>query len=212
MIVPDQIRDTLIKKLNFNAENIEKLKIYHELILKGNQKYNFISKSTEKDIWHRHILDSAQIVRFIDFSKRSNLVDLGSGAGFPGIVISVFNQNENFHVKLYEKSSVKSDFLEDVINKLKLNAICCGSIQDDEIIDADYLVSRAYKKLPKIMDISRENINKSHKIIILKGKSAQEEINKLPEMEKHRYSLHSSMTEEKSKIIVVEVDKNIGNE
>ena len=87
MIVPDQIRDTLIKKLNFNAENIEKLKIYHELILKGNQKYNFISKSTEKDIWHRHILDSAQIVRFIDFSKRSNLVDLGSGAGFPGIVI-----------------------------------------------------------------------------------------------------------------------------
>ena len=64
----------------------------------------------------------------------------------------------------------------------------------------------------KIGKIARENINKSHKIIILKGKSAQEEINKLPEMEKHRYSLHSSMTEEKSKIIVVEVDKNIGNE
>ena len=62
------------------------------------------------------------------------------------------------------------------------------------------------------MRISRENINKNHKLIILKGKNAQEEINKLPEMEKHRYTLHNSMTEENSKIIVAEIDKKNLNE
>ena len=79
----------------------------------ANKKHNFISKSTEVDIWHRHILDSAQLVKFIDFSKGS-LSDLGSGAGFPGMVLAIFNENKNFHVKLYDKSPVKRAFLEKI--------------------------------------------------------------------------------------------------
>lgn len=203
----EQIKQILIDNLNFSKDQVEKLVKFHDLLLNSNKSYNFISKSTENDIWHRHILDSAQLVKYINFNEQSSLVDLGSGGGFPGIVISIFNQNMDFHVKLYEKSSVKSDFLEDVINKLELGAICCGSIEKGEIIDTDYLVSRAFKKLPEIMRISRENVRKNHKVIILKGKSAQDEINKLPEMEKHRYNLYKSITDEKSKIIVAEIDK-----
>jgi 16S rRNA (guanine527-N7)-methyltransferase len=206
---PEQIHQILKEKLNFTTEDIDKLAKFHDLLLENNKSYNFISKSTEKDIWHRHIYDSAQLVKFINFKVNSSLVDLGSGGGFPGLVLSIFNKNKNFHVKLYEKSSVKSDFLENVINKLDLTALCCGSIAKDEIIEAEYLVSRAFKKLPEIMRISRENINKNHKLIILKGKNAQEEINKLPEMEKHRYTLYNSMTEENSKIIVAEIDKKL---
>ena len=58
----------------------------------------------------RHILDSAQLVKFIDF-KSGSLADLGTGAGFPGVVIAIFNENKDFHVKLYEKSPVKRNFL-----------------------------------------------------------------------------------------------------
>ena len=67
----------------------------------------------------RHILDSAQLVKFIDFSK-SSLSDLGSGAGFPGLILALFNTNKDFHVKLYEKSPVKRAFLEDVSKKLSV--------------------------------------------------------------------------------------------
>ena len=104
--------DILIKNLSFAPSGIKKIELYVDLILKFNKKYNIISKNTEKDVWNRHILDSAQIVRFIDFSIDGSLSDLGSGAGFPGIILSIFNTNKNFHVKLYEKSKIKCNFLK----------------------------------------------------------------------------------------------------
>ena len=105
-----QVINILQNQLHFSSESIEKLKIFTNALISANKKHNFISKSTEFDIWHRHILDSAQLVKFIDFSKGS-LSDLGSGAGFPGLVLAIFNENKDFHVKLYEKSPVKRAFL-----------------------------------------------------------------------------------------------------
>ena len=122
------------------------------------------------NIWHRHILDSAQLVKFIDFSKGS-ISDLGSGAGFPGLILAIFNTNKDFHVKLYEKSPVKRAFLEEISNKLSIKVQIFGNIYD-EIIDSDYIVSRAFKKLEAIIQVSREIAKKSHKLIILKGQNA----------------------------------------
>ena len=84
--------------LNFSDHSIEKLKKFTNLVLKENQNYNLIAKSTENRIWHRHILDSAQLVKFIDF-KLNSVADLGTGAGFPGLVVEIFNKNKAFHVK-----------------------------------------------------------------------------------------------------------------
>ena len=110
---------TLQNQLNFTAKNISDIKIFINELLKANNKHNFISKNSEKVIWQRHILDSAQLVKFIDFSKRS-LSDLGSGAGFPGLILALFNKNKDFHVKLYEKSPVKRAFLNDMRDILSL--------------------------------------------------------------------------------------------
>ena len=107
----------LQKDLNFKDHSINKLKLFVKRLITANQKHNFISKSTESDVWHRHVLDSAQLTKFIDF-KKGSLSDLGSGGGFPGIVLAIFNNNINFHVKLYEKSPVKKKFLENVIKDL----------------------------------------------------------------------------------------------
>ena len=84
-----QIKEVIstLHQLNFSEKNISDIKIFIIELLKANKKYNFISKSTENVIWHRHILDSAQLVKFIDFSK-SSLSDLGSGAGFPGLILA----------------------------------------------------------------------------------------------------------------------------
>ena len=73
--------------------------------------YNLISKSTESSIWFRHILDSAQLIKHINMKNSTHLSDFGSGGGFPGIILAIYNKNPDFHVKLYEKSAVKREFL-----------------------------------------------------------------------------------------------------
>ena len=81
-----EVINILQNQFNFSSKSIEDLNIFVDALISANKKHNFISRSTEADIWHRHILDSAQLVKFVDFSKGS-LSDLGSGAGFPGLVL-----------------------------------------------------------------------------------------------------------------------------
>ena len=200
-----QVINILQNQLNFSIKSIEKLKIFTNNLISVNKKHNFISKSTEADIWHRHILDSAQLVKFVDFSKAS-LSDLGSGAGFPGLVLSIFNNNKNFHVKLFEKSPVKRAFLEEISNKLSLKVDIKGNIYE-ETVDADYIVSRAFKKLEVLMQVSREIVKKSHKLIVLKGQNAQEDLKKAFKREKYTYKLEESITNNESKIIIVDIKK-----
>jgi len=195
----------LQRQLNFSNKTISYIEILIDELLKANKKHNFISKSTENSIWHRHILDSAQLVKFIDFTKGS-LSDLGSGAGFPGLILALFNINKDFHVKLYEKSPVKRAFLEDVSNKLSLRVQICGNIYD-ELIDSEYIVARAFKKLDLIIQVSREIAKKSHKLIILKGQNAQVDLKKAFNKEKYDYKLENSITNEGSKIIIVDFKK-----
>ena len=193
----------LQEELNFTDQSIDKLKMFETELLNANKKYNFIAKSTEGSIWLRHILDSAQLVKYINF-KKGSLSDLGSGAGFPGLVLAIYNQNFNFHVKLYEKSPVKKYFLDNMINKLKIKAVTYSNVFDGNI-ESEYLVSRAFKKLEKIIQVSREMAKKPHKLIILKGQNAQEEANKAFKSQKYSYKFESSMTDQKSKIIIADI-------
>ena len=195
----------LQNQLNYSEKNISDIKIFINELLKANKKHNFISKSTENLIWHRHILDSAQLVKFIDFSKGS-LSDLGSGAGFPGLILALFNKNKDFHVKLYEKSPVKRAFLKDMSDTLSIKIEIHGNVYENSI-DSDYIVSRAFKKLETIIQVSREIAKKSHKLIILKGQNAQEDLKKAFNKDKYDYKLENSITNEDSKIIIVDFKK-----
>ena len=193
----------LQEELKFTDQSIDKLKMLETELLNANKKHNFIAKSTEDSIWSRHILDSAQLVKYINF-KQGSLSDLGSGAGFPGLVLAIFNQNFNFHVKLYEKSPVKRDFLDEMIDKLKIKAELYPNVFDG-IIESEYIVSRAFKKLDKIIQVSREIAKKPHKLIVLKGQNAQEEAIKAFKSYKYSYKLEKSMTDEKSKILIADI-------
>ena len=199
-----EVINILKKSLNFSEDSIERLKKFTNLVLQENKKYNLISKSTENQIWHRHILDSAQLVKFINFNA-SSLADLGTGAGFPGVVVEIFNKNKAFHVKLYEKSPVKRKFLTGVIKELRLNAEVLGDVRD-EVIDSEIIICRAFKKLEQIIQVSREIAKKPHKLIILKGQNAQEEIKNSFKTKKYPYKLETSMTNKDSKIILMEIN------
>ena len=200
-----EVISILQNQLKYSEKNISDIKLFINELLKANKKHNLISKSTENVIWHRHILDSAQLVKFIDFSKGS-LSDLGSGAGFPGLILAIFNKNKNFHVKLYEKSPVKRAFLKNIKDKLSLKVELCGNVYEDTI-DSEYIVSRAFKKLEAIIQVSREIVKKSHKLIILKGQNAQKDLKKAFKKEKYDYKLENSITNKDSKIIIVDFKK-----
>jgi len=194
------VKKYLQENLGFSDKKIQKIHKYIDLLLIFNKKYNLISKSTEKEIWNRHILDSAQIIKYIDFNKGHILSDFGSGAGLPGVIISIANTNPNFHVKLYEKSPVKRDFLADIqkITQFDIEK----NVYDYEVIKSDYVVCRAFKKLDLIFDISREKIKNPHKLIILKGKNALNDLKKLPKDKNYRYKTVDSVTDRDSKIII----------
>ena len=195
----------LKEDLKFSNTSIDKLKMFEIYLLKANKKHNFISKSTENDIWSRHILDSAQLVKYINF-KHGSLLDLGSGAGFPGLILALYLEKYNFHVKLAEKSPVKRSFLDDMSMKMDIKVRILGNIYNEDI-SADIIVCRAFKKLGEIMKISREILKRPHKMIILKGKDAQAEINSLPIDKNCSYKLVSSITNSKSKIVLVDAKK-----
>ena len=199
-----EVINILKKKLNFSNQSIDKLKEFANLVLKENKNYNLIAKSTVNQIWYRHILDSAQLVRFIDFKIKS-LADLGTGAGFPGLVLDIYNKNKAFHVKLYEKSPVKRRFLIGVIKELSLNAEVLGDVRN-EVLDSNIIICRAFKKLDQVIQVSREIAKKPHKLIILKGQNAQEELKKSFKTKKYPYKLENSMTNKDSKIILMEIN------
>jgi len=194
------IKKYLELNFGFSKEKILKIKEYVDLLIISNKKYNLIGKKTENDVWKRHVLDSAQIIKFIDFKKNFILSDFGSGAGLPGIILSIANTNPNFHVKLYEKSPVKRAFLSEIqkISKFDIKS----NVYDYKTINSDYIVCRAFKKLDLIFDISREKVKNPHKLIILKGKNALNDLKKLPKDVNYSYKTVESITDKNSKIIL----------
>lgn len=204
----DKVLNYLSKNLKFNSSEIEKIDIFQMELIKFNANYNLIGTSTLNDIWLRHILDSAQIVKFIDFNKDNSLSDLGTGAGLPGLILAIYAQKYGFHVKLYEKSKVKCIFLDQILGKLKLNTvkIICSNIINENI-DTNYVICRAFRKLDYIMNISRENTKVNHKLIILKGKNALKEINMLQMKEQYMYEVKDSITDKESKILIFDMKK-----
>ena len=202
----EDVQSDLVRKFKFSLEDLDKLSTFHNELLKFNNRYNLISKSTEPYIWERHILDSAQIVKYVGFEDGKSLSDMGSGAGFPGIILAIFNKNPKFHVKLYEKSNIKCDFLENIKNRLNLTFDVFGKYQEEEI-SSEYVVCRAFKQLNEVLRISREIVKVRHKLIVLKGKNAKMEINKLQQPIEFMYKLERSITDINSQILIVDVMK-----
>ena len=196
--------EILRKKFNFTEISLKKVCLFREMLLKFNKNYNLISKNTVDDVWLRHILDSAQIIPLLHAKKGSVIADFGTGAGFPGILISIHDHNFKFHVKLYEKSAVKREFLLSLKRELNLKFTVLENVYEKEI-QADIIVCRAFKKLSEIVKISREIVKKPHKIVILKVKNAEKEIIDLSLGKNYSYKLFKSMTSLESKIVTIDV-------
>ena len=201
-----QVCSYLTEKLGFRDISVKKLKIFQNSLLDYNSRYNLIAKSTENNIWLRHILDSAQLINYID-KKIENICDFGTGAGFPGLILCIFDLDHKFHVKLYEKSPIKCEFLMKMRDKLDINFQIEENVYSKKI-KTDLIVARAFKKLNEIIKISREMVIGPHKIILLKGKNAQKEINKVGLEANYSYKLFKSITDKDSKILSIDAKQD----
>jgi len=166
-----------IKKFNVSRETIEKLNIYHAFLLENNKLLNLIGKTTENNIFLRHFTDSAQIYDLID--DKSEIVDIGSGPGFPGVIIKILMDSKKVegNVVLIDKSPKKCKFLNDLSNKLELKLkIQNIRLEDYKFSKISTIVSRAFKKVIETIDILFKNNDKIKSIILMKGKTYQHEL------------------------------------
>ena len=166
---------TLLKNQNVSRETFLDFDIFVTMLKKINEKINIISKETAKSdiIIDRHIVDSAQIIEFVDLN--SNIItDIGSGGGMPGIIISIMikNQKNSIKVHLYEKSHHKSAFLRKVSRDLKLNTeVMQENIFEAQNLDSGTIMARAFKPLPIILDLVYKNFNSYKNLIVFMGKN-----------------------------------------
>ena len=199
--------DFFKKKFNVSRETIEKLKIYHEFLIEKNKKLNLIGKNTEKSIFSRHFKDSAQIYDLID--KKLDIIDIGSGAGFPGIIVKILMENESLkgNMILIEKSPKKSNFLRDLCIKLDLKVqIENRRLEIYDFLEISTVVSRAFKSTLDTINILYRNIENIKELVFLKGKTYQQDIDDAKKKYTFKLEKFKSITSDDSSIIKI---KNI---
>ena len=205
MIDSNILEYSKLEPLNVSRETFPELEEFRSLILAKNKQINLISSNTEAISRERHIIDSAQIIDFID--KNDNLcVDIGSGAGLPGIVLAIImkHQKSNMKFHLYEKSYHKSNFLKEVSKKFDLNT---KIIQKDVFLEknlvTDVIVARAFKPLPIILELVNSNFTKFKSIILFLGKNGKEMLDDALSKWQFEYKEKKSLTSEDSSLIKI---------
>jgi len=166
-----------IKKFNVSRETIEKLNKYKDFLLTSNKSLNLIGKTTENQIFTRHFVDSAQIYDLIE--DKSEIIDLGSGAGLPGVILKILMDENKIYgnIILIEKSAKKCKFLENLSNKLNLSLkIVNLKVENFKFNNISTVVSRAFKKTVDTINIIYKNNEKIRNIILIKGKTYQQEL------------------------------------
>ena len=166
-----------LNHLNVSRETFLDFENYITMILEKNKKINIISQNTasKRAIIDRHIIDSAQIIDFVNLNSKIT-IDLGSGSGMPGIIVAIIlkNMNNNMNVHLYEKSYHKSQFLKEVSEKLNLKTkIFQKNIFETKNLETGTIMSRAFKPMPVVLDLVYENFSKFKNLIFFMGKSGK---------------------------------------
>ena len=166
-----------LKSLNVSRETFFDFESFISMIVEKNKEINLISQeNSEKHvIRERHIIDSAQIIDFVDLNCNTT-TDLGTGGGMPGIIIAILlkNMKKNVKVNLYEKSHHKSVFLQEVSKKLKLKTeIFKKNIFELKKLETGTIMSRAFKPMPIVLDLVYENFLSYKNLIFFMGKNGK---------------------------------------
>ena len=205
MIDSNILEYSKLEPLNVSRETFPDLEEFLSIMLEKNKEINLISRDTEEISRERHIVDSAQIIEFID--KNDNIcTDIGSGSGLPGIVLAIIMKHKKSKMKfnLYEKSYHKSNFLKEVSKKFNLKTeIFQKDIFKEKNLETDLIVARAFKPLPVILNLVNSNFKKYKNIILFLGKNGKVMLGETLRKWEFEYKEKKSLTSEDSFLIKI---------
>jgi len=206
------LKYSVLETLNVSRETFPDLEEFRNLIIEKNKQINLISNNTIENSRERHIIDSAQIIDFIDKSEK-NCTDIGSGSGLPGIVLAIIAKHKNIQMQfeLYEKSFKKSQFLKHVVKKFNLKAkILQKDIFQEKNLVTDLIVARAFKPLPIILKLANTNFQKFKSLILFLGRNDKNLIKESLKEWSFEYKEKKSITSEESLIVKIwNLKKNV---
>ena len=198
-------KNEFVKSLNVSRETLNSFYEYKTLLSKWNEKINLVSKNTLVDIWERHFLDSGQIIKHVEASGK-RWVDVGSGAGFPGLVVALLLRDRKIDcdLVLVEKNPKKGFFLNEVIRKLNLNVeVVNDNIYTLKRMNADILTARAFSELNNLIEIAFRHRKKEGICLFLKGENYRMELDKTLNYWFFDYDIVDSLSSSSGKIIRV---------
>jgi 16S rRNA (guanine527-N7)-methyltransferase len=201
-----------------SRETYDRLCLFQKILIKWQKSINLISKNTIENTWERHFLDSAQLYKFVR-DIEGNIIDFGSGAGFPGMVLAIMGK-KNIH--LVESDYKKCVFLKEIamLTETDITIHNCR-IEELNFINVDLVTCRALASLKNLIHYVEVFINKSlgerqqyPKLLFLKGKSYFSEIIELSKIKKISFEEYPSITDKDGRILYIsKVDKlNIEND
>jgi len=200
--------DTFNRFTQVSRETIRSLNHYENILIKANQSLNLIGNSTINQIWIRHFLDSAQVIDLIEKNDKS-LIDIGSGAGFPGLVLAILAKDRKIPIaiNLIEKSPKKANFLKKIITELKLNVqvFNLDIFEKENKFIEDVVVARAFKPLKIILELMHTKVKNFKKFFIFLGKTGQTELLQASKSWNIKYKQSMSITSDDS--IIIEINK-----
>jgi len=163
--------DDFIGYKNVPRGTFLRLQLFTELLKKWQKTINLISQSTISNIWNRHIIDSAQL---IDFIKGNSVIDIGSGAGFPGLILAILGVGE---VTLVESDGRKAAFLREAARVTNSNVVIKNQrVEEVSLPDSSTITARGFASVNDTLYSLNNTLNNSHNILLLKGKNYNQEI------------------------------------
>lgn len=190
-----------IKHFQVPRETVHRLDAYATLLAEWNGKFNLVAASTMPQLWTRHFLDSAQLTAYIP-SAAASLVDMGSGAGLPGLVIAILCPQLACH--LIESTGKKADFLRLVAKELALNVVVHQArIEAIRGLEADIVTARALKALPELLSYAKPLLKKDSFCLFPKGQNVDAELTAARKYWTFTVEKHQSLSDSSGSILKI---------
>jgi len=184
--------------LDVPRETQEKLDCYVQLLIKWQARINLISSKTLPEIWHRHILDSAQLVSYLPKTP-SVILDMGSGAGLPGVILAILTRHQ---LHLVESDSRKIAFMRTALRETGTSAILHEQrMETVPALRPDIITARALAPLSQLITLASGQHHEKIEYLFLKGREAKQELTALPACPKLEAECLPSMTDSQASII-----------
>ncbi len=194
----EEVKSFLVDRLNVSHETLLKLEGFVTFLMQWNMVHNLVSQGSLSELWCRHLLDSAQLIAFINADER--VVDFGSGAGFPGMILAILGRQ----VLLVERNKKKVAFLTEIARRLSLDVVIKNqSIEETKIEKLDIITARGVAKIDLILAMTEHSISANTKYLLQKGKEWREELDAAATKWDFVEQIDSSVTSGEGKIVTL---------